>query len=79
MGYLINNAYHQGRILKRAVPIDDVLSDEKINAEIKKKLILAQSAKKFAEEFLKLKKNKKLQHLRATGWPLRNLRGECRS
>lgn len=58
MGYLINNAYHQGRILKRAVPIDDVLSDEKINAEIKKKLILAQSAKKFAEDFLKLKKTK---------------------
>ncbi len=58
MGYLLNNAYHQGRILKRAVPIDDVLKNESVNTDVKKKLILAQEAKKFAEDFLKLKKTK---------------------
>jgi predicted aminopeptidase len=58
VGYLLNNAYHQGRILKRAVPIDDVLQNETVNADVKKKLILAQEAKKFAEDFLKLKKTK---------------------
>ncbi len=58
VGYLLNNAYHQGRILKRAVAIDDVLQNESVSADVKKKLILAQEAKKFAEDFLKLKKTK---------------------
>ncbi len=58
VGYLINNAYHQGRILKRAVPIDDVLQNDDIRTDVKKKLILAREAKTFAEDFLKLKKTK---------------------
>lgn len=58
VGYILKNAYHQGRILKRAVAIEDVLKDEKVNPEVKKKLVLAQEAKHFAETFLKLKKTK---------------------
>ncbi len=58
VGYLINNAYHQGRLLKRAVPIESVLKDETVSADIKKKLTLAQEAKVFAESTLGLKHTK---------------------
>jgi predicted aminopeptidase len=58
VGYILNNAYHQGRILKRAVPVDDVLQNEKISDDVKKKLVLAQEAKVFAETHLQLKKTK---------------------
>lgn len=58
IGYLINNAYHQGRILKRATPIESVLKDEHIDEETKRKLQLANEAKLFAEKTLHLKQTK---------------------
>ncbi len=58
VGYILNNAYHQGRILKRAIPVDDALKNDTISSEVKKKLILAREAKIFAEDHLQLKKTK---------------------
>lgn len=58
MGYILNNAYNQGRILKRAIPVDEALKSEKLSDDVKKKLILAQEAKAFAESHLRLKKTK---------------------
>ncbi len=58
MGYLIRNAYHQGRLLKSAVPIEDVLEDSKVAETTKNKLRLAAEAKMFAETTLKLKPTK---------------------
>lgn len=58
VGYLINNAYYQGRLLKRAVPIESVLKDDDVSSDVKKKLTLAQEAKVFAENTLGLKHTK---------------------
>jgi predicted aminopeptidase len=58
MGYILKNAYHQARLLKKAVPLEDVLENEKIAPEIKRKLQLASEAKKFAETHLALKQTK---------------------
>lgn len=58
VGYIINNAYHQARLLKKAVPLEDALKNEKLNPEVKRKLILAAEAKQFAEQKLHLSETK---------------------
>lgn len=55
IGYLVKNAYHQARLLKRAVPIEDILKNPKVNDTTKAKLKLATEAKTFAEKTLRLK------------------------
>jgi len=54
IGYLLNNANHQIRMLRSAVPLDDVLADPKVDEATKNKLRIAREAKKFAEDTLKL-------------------------
>ncbi len=49
-GYLIKNSYYQLRLLQKREPIESILQQEKLNAEEKRKLQLAQEAKQFAEE-----------------------------
>ncbi|MCB0407497.1 MAG: aminopeptidase [Bdellovibrionales bacterium] len=52
--YLIKNSWHQTKILKARKPITEVLNDPAITSEAKRKLILIQDAKHFAESTLKL-------------------------
>ncbi len=58
MGYIIKNGYYQADILWRRVPIEKVISDPKTSPEIKRKLLLAQETKVFAEKKLGLKQTK---------------------
>ena len=55
--YYAKSAYNQMSILNQRVPLEKVLQDEKISAEYKVKILLAQKAKEFAEEKLSLKKS----------------------
>lgn len=55
--YYAKSAYNQMSILNQRVPLEKVLQDEKISAEYKIKIRLAQKAKEFAEEKLSLKKS----------------------
>lgn len=56
--YLINNSYQQARLLNSRVSVDKVLADPKVDAEVKRKLILAQDALKFGVEKLGLAPHK---------------------
>lgn len=58
VGYIVNNAYHQARMLHSAEPVIKVLADPTLNPEHKQKLQLATRAKEFAESRLHLKKTK---------------------
>lgn len=57
-GYLIKNSYYQLRLLQKREPIESLLQQEKLNSEEKRKLLLAQEAKKFAEEKMGLASTK---------------------
>lgn len=58
IGYIINNGYHQMKLLGSRVSVEKVLADPSIYTDIKKKLELAIKAKEFAEVELHLKKTK---------------------
>lgn len=58
IGYIANNAYHQARMLHSAEPVSNVLSNNTLNEDHKKKLELAIKAKEFSETRLHLKKTK---------------------
>ena len=56
--YLINNSYEQIRLLNNRVSVEKVLADPKTDAEVKRKLTLAQDALKFGVEKLGLAPHK---------------------
>lgn len=58
IGYITKNAYHQARLLQSRRALEDVLADDKIDDDTKRKLKLAHKAKIFAETHLKLEKTK---------------------
>ena len=55
--YLIKAGYHQIKILKQRVPIEEVLEQTQIDRDVKKKLHLIQETKTFAENTLQLKRS----------------------
>lgn len=52
--YLLKSAYNQMSILYHREPIDDLLKNDTLSPELRKKLIIVQNVRKFAEESLKL-------------------------
>jgi predicted aminopeptidase len=50
----VKSAYSQADLLRRRVPVEEALKDPRLTAEQKRKLKLAQDARKFAEETLGL-------------------------
>lgn len=58
IGYIVNNAYHQAKMLNSAEPVQKVLAGDALTPEHKRKLELAVRAKDFAESRLHLKKTK---------------------
>lgn len=58
IGYIVNNAYHQAKLLSSAEPVQKVLNGESLTPAHKQKLELAVRAKEFAETRLHLKKTK---------------------
>lgn len=58
IGYIVNNAYQQARLLHSAEPVTRVLEGNTLTQNQKQKLELAVRAKEFAETRLHLKKTK---------------------
>ncbi|AFY00428.1 putative aminopeptidase [Bdellovibrio bacteriovorus str. Tiberius] len=58
MGYLMKSGYGQMKLLNSRVPIDEALKDPGLDEGKKKKLLLAQEARAFAETELHLKPTK---------------------
>lgn len=58
MGYLVKSAYNQMSLLHQRVPIEEALKDPTLPEADKKKLLLAQKAREFAENSLHLKATK---------------------
>ena len=54
IGYLVKSAYSQADLLRRRVSVADALKDPALTAEQKRKLVLAQEAREFAEKSLGL-------------------------
>lgn len=57
LSYFVKSGYGQLELMNQRVSINEALQDSKLSEEQKKKLLLAEEAKKFAEEILKLKKS----------------------
>lgn len=55
INYLINSGYHQAKLLRARVPIEDALKDTSLSEATKGKLRLAQEARVFAQTRLGLK------------------------
>ncbi|HVK62368.1 MAG TPA: aminopeptidase [Bdellovibrionales bacterium] len=58
VGYLAKSAYSQADLLRKRIPIEDAVKSEKLTDEQKRKLLLAQEARLFAESHLKLSQTK---------------------
>jgi predicted aminopeptidase len=58
IGYYVKSAYSQISMLASATPIDQSLKDPTLNEDEKRKLLLAQEAREFAEKELHLKETK---------------------
>lgn len=58
MGYLMKSGYGQMKLLNSRVPVDEALKDPSLDEGKKKKLVLAQDARAFAETELHLKPTK---------------------
>ena len=58
IGYLIKSSYHQMSLLSQRVPIEKVLADPSVQESTKAQLRLAQEARQFSEETLKLSPSK---------------------
>jgi predicted aminopeptidase len=58
IGYLVKSAYSQADLLRRRVPLEEALKDAKLSDENKRKLLLAQEARDFAEKSLGLQPTK---------------------
>lgn len=56
--YVLENAIHQAALLSRRQPIDDIISSENTQTDLKRRLQLVKAAKHFAESELGLKKTK---------------------
>lgn len=54
MGYLFQSAYNQVKLLNARVPMDEALKDPNLSPEEKRKLLLAQEVRQFAETELHL-------------------------
>ncbi len=54
ISYYLNSAYHQGQLLRARVPLEKALAQPDLSPETRHKLLLAQSARVFAEEELGL-------------------------
>lgn len=55
LGYIVKSAYHQADLLRRRVPVEEVLQDPNVNPEIRRKLLLTQQVRAFAESDLGLR------------------------
>lgn len=58
LGYYLSSGYNQMALLSQRVPIEKAIKDPNLSAEDKSKLELAQEARHFAENTLKLKPTK---------------------
>lgn len=58
IGYILNNGYHQMKLLGSRVSVEKILADPQVKDSVKQKLQLAMQAKEFAENELHLKKTK---------------------
>jgi predicted aminopeptidase len=58
MTYLIKSAYSQANLLRRRVPVEEALKSNALTDEQKRKLLLAQEARTFAEQHLHLAETK---------------------
>ncbi len=58
IGYLAKSAYSQANLLRRRIPVEDALKDSRLDSDQKRKLVLAQEARAFAETELGLSKTK---------------------
>src|SRR3990172_4492023 len=56
--YLSHLGWHQARITFQSLPIETVLEDEEVSAEVKEKIRFIQEVKRYGEEKLDLKKTK---------------------
>jgi len=56
--YYLKSAYHQAKLLKSRVDIEEAIKSSTLSQENKQKLLLATEARVFAENSLKLKKTK---------------------
>lgn len=56
--YLLKNSWHQTKILKSRVPIDEVLNESNLTDEQRKKLLLVKKAKRFATDTLGLESSR---------------------
>jgi predicted aminopeptidase len=58
MTYLIKSAYSQANLLRKRIAVEDALKSDALTSEQKRKLLLAQEARTFAEKYLKLNETK---------------------
>lgn len=58
IGYYMHSAYYQSKLAKSRRPIAEILKEDKLNADQKRKLELVQEVKAFGESQLGLKKSK---------------------
>jgi predicted aminopeptidase len=56
--YLANLGWHQFSISVKSIPVEEVLQDEKVNADTKEKIRFIQEVKRFGEERLGLRRTK---------------------
>ncbi len=57
LSYFVKSGYGQLELMNQRVTIEEALKNPKLTEDQKKKLLLAEEAKQFAEDFLKLKKS----------------------
>ncbi|WP_374027969.1 aminopeptidase [Bdellovibrio bacteriovorus] len=69
MGYLMKSGYGQMKLMNSRVPVEEALKDPKLAEDKKKKLLLAQDARIFAETELHLKTTKNYTSYAELGRP----------
>ncbi|AHZ86819.1 aminopeptidase [Bdellovibrio bacteriovorus] len=69
MGYLMKSGYGQMKLMNSRVPVEEALKDPKLAEDKKKKLLLAQEARIFAETELHLKTTKNYTSYAELGRP----------
>lgn len=58
IGYLAKSAYSQANLLRHRIPVEEALKDSRLSEDQKRKLLLAQDARAFAESDLGLAETK---------------------
>ena len=70
LSYLARLGWHQGAIAYHSVPVQDLLTDERVTLQIKYKIRLVQEVKRYGEENLGLKKTKSYSNFFETKGPV---------